>query len=101
VTQLAKEGDELSLDLLRELGGWIGAGCAGLASTLDPEIFIVGGGVVEAGDLILEPAQAAYAASLPAIDVRPVAPIVAAHMRNDAGIVGAAALAREAGPAGG
>jgi glucokinase len=101
VTQLAKEGDELSLELLRGLGEWIGTGCAGLASILDPEIFIVGGGVVEAGDLILEPARAAYAASLPAIDVRPVAPIVAAHMRNDAGIVGAAALAREAGPAGG
>jgi glucokinase len=57
--------------------------------------------VVEAGELILEPARVAYEESLPALDVRPIAPIVAAHMRNDAGIVGAAALAREAGPAGG
>jgi glucokinase len=101
VTQLAKEGDDLSIALLRELGEWIGRGCAGLASILDPEIFIVGGGVIDAGELILAPAQDAYRESLPALDVRPVAPIVAAHLRNDAGIVGAAALAREAGPAGG
>ena len=94
VTQLAAEGDELSVELLRELGEWIGKGCANLASIIDPEIFIVGGGVVEAGELVLAPARAAYEAALPALAVRPVAPIVAAHMGNDAGMVGAAALAR-------
>lgn len=99
VTQLAAEGDELSIELLRWLGEWVGRGCAGLASVLDPEIFIVGGGVVDAGELLLGPAREAYEASLPALEVRPVAPIVAAHLRNDAGIVGAAALAREAQPA--
>src|SRR5690554_6899858 len=99
VTQLAAEGDELSIELLRWLGEGVGRGCAGLASVLDPEIFIVGGGVVDAGELLLGPAREAYEASLPALEVRPVAPIVAAHLRNDAGIVGAAALAREAQPA--
>lgn len=97
ITHAADEGDELAVSLLRWLGEWVGRGCAGLASVLDPEIFIVGGGVVDAGELLLAPARDAYQESLPALDVRPVAPIVAARMRNDAGIVGAAELAREAG----
>lgn len=100
VTELAREGDELAIELLAELGQWIGRGCANLASTLDPEIFVIGGGVVEAGEFLLRPAQEAFEAALPALSVRPVAPIVGAHMRNDAGIVGAAALAYESAPEG-
>ncbi len=96
VTTAATDGDELALALLRRLGEWIGKGCANLASTLDPEIFVVGGGVIAAGDFVLGPAREAYEAALPVIHLRPVAPIVAAHMGNDAGMVGAAALAREA-----
>jgi len=96
VTAAAFDGDELAVALLARLGEWIGRGCANLASTLDPEIFVVGGGVIAAGDFVLGPARAAYEAALPVINLRPVAPIVAAHMGNDAGMVGAAALAREA-----
>ncbi|MFW2514428.1 ROK family glucokinase [Demequina sp. SO4-13] len=95
VTQAAADGDELGIELLAELGAWIGAGCASLAAVLDPESFVVGGGVIAAGDLMLAPARAAYEEHLPARGHRPVAPIVAAAMGNDAGIVGAAALARE------
>jgi glucokinase len=96
VTKAAIEGDELGIELLAELGSWIGQGCASLAAILDPELFVVGGGVIGAGDLMLDPARAAYADYLPARGHRPIAPIVAADMGNDAGIVGAAALAREA-----
>lgn len=95
VTRAAADGDELGVELLAELGEWIGAGCASLAAVLDPEAFVVGGGVIAAGDLMLAPARASYAEHLPARGHRPVAPIVAAAMGNDAGIVGAAALARE------
>ncbi|MFW7415294.1 ROK family glucokinase [Demequina sp. SO4-18] len=95
VTQAAADGDELGIELLAELGEWIGAGCASLAAVLDPESFVVGGGVIAAGDLMILPARAAYQEHLPALGHRPVAPIVAAAMGNDAGIVGAAALARE------
>lgn len=100
VTALAQEGDELAIELLAELGQWIGKGCSNLASVLDPEIYVIGGGVVEAGDFLIRPAQEAYEAALPAISVRTIAPIVAAHLRNDAGIVGAAALAFESSPEG-
>ncbi len=95
ITAAAEDGDELGLELLTELGTWIGEGCASLAAVLDPEVFVVGGGVIDAGDLLVEPARTAYSENLPARGHRPIAPIVAAAMGNDAGIVGAAALARE------
>src|SRR5690606_22828614 len=90
VTQAAMDGDELGVELLAELGSWIGQGSASLAAVLDPELFVVGGGVIAAGELLLAPAREAYEAHLPALGHRPVAPIVAASMGNDAGIVGAA-----------
>lgn len=98
VTEAALAGDALSVSLLAELGRWIGEGCAQMSAVLDPEIFVVGGGVIAAGELILGPAREAYARNLTARGHRPIAPIVAADMGNDAGIVGAAALAREAVP---
>ncbi|PKQ25765.1 MAG: glucokinase [Actinobacteria bacterium HGW-Actinobacteria-4] len=97
VTAAAVAGDELGIELLSELGSWIGQGCASLAAILDPEVFVIGGGVIAAGELLLQPAREAFEAHLPARGHRPVAPIVAAHSGNDAGIVGAAALARLAG----
>lgn len=96
VTAAAVDGDDLGIELLAELGSWIGQGCASLAAILDPKLFVVGGGVIAAGDLMLEPARGAYLEYLPARGHRPITPIVAAHMGNDAGIVGAAALARQA-----
>jgi glucokinase len=98
VTAAAVEGDELAIELLADLGRWIGEGCAQVAAVLDPEVFVIGGGVIAAGDLMLEPAREAFAEHLTARGHRPVPPILAADMANDAGIVGAAALAREAVP---
>lgn len=94
VTAAAEDSDDLGVELLTDLGRWIGAGAASLSAVLDPEMYVVGGGVVAAGDLILAPARDAYRDHLPAAGHRPIAPIVAASMGNDAGIVGAAELAR-------
>lgn len=94
VTKAAQEGDALAIELLAEVGSWIGQGCASLAAVLDPQIFVVGGGVIAAGDLLLDPARDAFGTHLSARGHRTTAPIVAAAMGNDAGIVGAAALAR-------
>jgi len=94
VTELAFAGDEFSIGLLAQLGTWIGEGCATLAAVLDPEVFVVGGGVIAAGDLVLDSAREAFASHLSARGHRAIAPIVAAAMGNDAGMVGAAALAR-------
>ncbi len=65
VTAAAMEGDELAIELLADLGRWIGEGCASIAAVLDPEVFVIGGGVIAAGDLMLGPAREAFEAPCP------------------------------------
>ncbi len=94
ITVAATEGDPLAIELLAALGRWIGEGAASVAAVLDPAMVVVGGGVGAAGDLLLEPTRAGFASQLSASGYRPVAAINLAAMGNDAGIVGAADLAR-------
>lgn len=82
------------MDLLAEVGRWVGEGSATVAALLDPAIVVVGGGVAAAGDLLLEPARQAFGEHLSARGYRPEARLELASMGNDAGIVGAADLAR-------
>ncbi len=95
VTEAAARGDPAAIGILAEVGGRLGTGIAGLVNVLDPEVVVVGGGAIAAGELLLEPARAAYADAVEAPDHRPPVPIVAARLGNDAGAVGAAALALE------
>ena len=94
VTEAAQEGDELSIELLATLGRWIGEGSASVAALLDPELIVIGGGVGAAGDLLLGPVRRGFEAQLSAMGHRPVAKIELAEHGNEAGIVGAADLAR-------
>jgi len=94
VTTAALDGDPLAVDLLADVGRWIGEGSATVAALLDPELVVIGGGVAAAGDLLLAPAREAFAAHLSARGFRPEATFALASMGNDAGIVGAADLAR-------
>ncbi|WP_152190471.1 ROK family glucokinase [Georgenia satyanarayanai] len=94
VTQAASEGDPLSRDLVAELGRWVGAGIADLVAVLDPELFVIGGGVADTGDLVLEAARASFREHLSARGYRPEAEIALAEMGSEAGIVGAADLVR-------
>ena len=73
---------------------WIGEGSATAAALLDPALVVIGGGVGAAGELLLAPARHAFANSLSARDFRPLAEFSLAAMGNEAGIVGAADLAR-------
>ena len=91
----AQGGDELALACYDEVGAWLGEGLAALAAILDPDRFVVAGGVSEAGDLLLEPARRRYASALSGRAYRPLADIVAAELGPEAGLVGAADLARE------
>ena len=95
VTAAAREGDPVALHVLAEVGRRLGEGLAGLVNILDPDMVVIGGGAVESGDLLLEPARAAYAAAVEGFDHRAAVPIVAAALGNDAGAVGAADLAVE------
>lgn len=96
VTQAATEGDSVAVAILAEVGRRLGEGVAGLVNILDPEIVVVGGGVAEVGDVLLEPLRRAYADSVEGGDVRADVPIVPARLGNDAGAIGAALLAIEA-----
>ena len=94
VTKAAMAGDPIAVDAFSQIGYWLGRGLADLTQILDPQILVVGGGVIEAGELLLAPARAAFAEGLPSRARFPVADIVAASMGNTAGVVGAADLAR-------
>ena len=89
-----QESDPGALGLLREMGSWLGQAVASLTAVLDPEIVVIGGGVSVAGDLLLDPIRAAYLEHLPARGFRPELKIIGAEFVNNAGVVGAADLAR-------
>jgi glucokinase len=89
-----QEGDPGALGLLQQMGSWLGQAVASLTAVLDPEIVVIGGGVSVAGDLLLDPIRSAYLEHLPARGFRPELKIVGAEFVNNAGVVGAADLAR-------
>ncbi|WP_007516306.1 MULTISPECIES: ROK family glucokinase [Pseudofrankia] len=94
VTTAAREGDPAAVKCFEEVGYWLGQGMASLTAVLDPARFVIGGGVSDAGELLLGPARAQFRAALPGRGHRPEAEIVLAHLGPDAGFVGAADLAR-------
>ena len=96
VTAAAIAGEPNSIELLADVGTWLGRGIANLAASLDPEVVVIGGGVSAAGDLLLLPAQRAFSRTLTGRGFREEARLVLAHFGNDAGLIGAADLARHA-----
>ena len=96
VTELAHDGDEQARAVLVDVGWRLGVGIAGIVNALDPEVVVIGGGAVAAGDLLLDPARAALAErTLPPGGEPP--PIVPAHFGDESGMLGAALLALEEG----
>ena len=93
VTRAAAEGDPAAIELLGDLGVWIGEGLASVAAILDPELIVLGGGVSEAGALLIDPALAAFRRNLTGRGHRPEARFALASLGNDAGMIGAADLA--------
>ncbi|MFI6577661.1 ROK family glucokinase [Nocardiopsis sp. NPDC050513] len=96
VSELASKGDRACVEILEEVGTWLGSGLANLAAAFDPELFIIGGGVSESGELLLGPARTAFERNLTGRGYRPAARVVPAALGNEAGLIGAAELAREA-----
>ena len=94
VTTAAREGDPAAVEIFAAVGRWLGHGIANLAAALDPSVVVIGGGVSEAGELLLRPAREMFAASLSGRGFRPLAPIRIAALGPEAGLVGAADLAR-------
>jgi glucokinase len=95
ITKAALEGDPAASECFQTVGRWLGQGLADLSAVLDPGCFVIGGGVSEAGELLLTPARAAYGKALTGRGHRPVAFIRGAELGAKAGLVGAADLARD------
>jgi glucokinase len=94
VTAAAKAGDPVAREAFAQVGYWLGNGLADMVQILDPQLLVIGGGVIDAGDLLLHPTRTAYEAALAQRGRLPVAEIRGALLGNLAGVVGAADLAR-------
>jgi glucokinase len=92
----AEEADGRAL--LEEYAGYVAVGLAGLANILDPERIVISGGLVELGDTLLTPVRDAFARDIEGSDYRPMIPIVPAELGERAGVIGAAARARDLEP---
>jgi len=91
VTEAALDGDPVAIRVFEKVGRRLGVAFASLANIFDPDVIVVGGGVIAAGDLLLAPARAELAVrALPPMNETPV---VAAEFGPDAGMVGAATMA--------
>jgi glucokinase len=96
VTELAHDGDAAAREVLELTGRRLGAGIASLVNAFQPEIVVIGGGAVAAGDLLLDPAREVVArTALP--PSREGVRIVAAELGDEAGMVGAGILALDEG----
>jgi glucokinase len=94
VTRLAREGDALALSVLEEAGRWLGIGLAGFVNIFNPEVVAIGGGVMAAGELILEAArEEVHLRARP--PSRDLAEIKEATLGPKSGLLGAATLARD------
>jgi len=93
VTATARAGDAQSQSVLDELAHWIALGLANLVNILDPAVIVIGGGLVEAADLLLPEVRTRFADLVMAGAVRPEVPIVPAQLGERAGAIGAALLA--------
>lgn len=96
ITSQAQQGDPFCVDLLADLGTWLGEGIASLTAVLDSGVVVIGGGVGEAGELLLGPVRQAFSSTLPAGEHRPHLQLRLATLGNEAGLIGVADLARNA-----
>jgi len=96
ITEAAQLGDPVAIEAFAIVGTWLGRGLADLTAIVDPDAFVIGGGVSDAGDLLLASAQRTLTEKVFGGANRPMPGLLLAELGNDAGIVGAADLARQA-----
>jgi glucokinase len=92
VTEAALSGDATARGVFDLVGSRLGVALTSFANIFEPEVFVIGGGVIAAGDLLLDPARRMLAER--ALPPMKKIPVVAAELGSDAGMIGAAAMAR-------
>ena len=98
VHEAARQADPTALRLFDQIGSWLGAGIASLTNVFDPQLVILGGGLVTTGDLLLVPARESFERFIFARAHRKVPPLVPARLGSQAGLIGAALLALRRSP---
>ena len=96
ISEAARDGDPVAVELIADMGRWFGIGLANMTAAFDPSCIVVGGGVSEAGELLLGPTRDAFSRQLVGRGHRPEPPILSAALGPDAGFIGAADMARSA-----
>lgn len=94
LTMAAKQGNEIALRAFNKQADWLGSACASYTLLLDPQAIVIGGGVVDAGELFLNPVRQAMKKYMPFPGTHLLPKIIAAKFGNDAGLIGAADLVR-------
>jgi glucokinase len=95
VVALARQGDPGALDVLDEFARWVAVGLADLVDLLDPQVVVLGGGLVEAGAVVLEPVRRHLAEMVLGAGHRDLPQVEPASLGPSAGAVGAALLAAD------
>lgn len=95
VSEACREGDEEAGVIMSRLAWWLGVGLVNLAMSFDPQAFVVGGGLSEAGEALLGPARKTIHELLAGVPHRPPPDVLLAELGEHAGAVGAALLAVE------
>jgi glucokinase len=93
VFDAARQGNAVARNLFEQIGYWLGIGIASLVTLFDPELVVITGGLVIAGDLLLGPARNSFEQFVFARHDRALPAIVPARLGIDAGLIGAALLA--------
>lgn len=94
ITDAARDGDPVALAAFNTLAGFLGAGIASLCAVIDPSCIVLGGGVIDAGEIFLGPTRDAALRLIPFSGKHPYPEIVPAELGNSAGLVGVADLSR-------
>ena len=94
VTELAHDGDPVALDAMGAVARALGVGLSSIVNMLNPEVIVIGGGVIAAGEMLLGPARQEML-SRALTPARDTVRIVPAAFADEAGMIGAAVLARE------
>lgn len=94
LTEAAKSGDKVAIAAFKTTGRWIGALCAALEAALDPARIVIGGGVIAAGEILMEPIRESMRELSLFVGRRSLPELVPASLGNDAGLIGVADLSR-------
>ena len=94
ITEAARDEDPVALAAFNTMANYLGAGIASLCAVIDPSCIVLGGGVIDAGEIFLGPTREAALRLIPFTGKHPYPDIVPAELGNNAGLVGVADLSR-------